>query len=150
MNRTFEIINQPEQVKTILSSLRKDDHLSKTFEGTAENGLLTGFYTNLALVNGMVIGYVKIKGHYNIDQGNLNLQVVPSRLYWVAMLFNITCLTLLSYQGFAGDRGALIGSFLFGFMALANTIIYLLGRRSFLKHIGRVSRINGSFTKKLE
>ena len=81
MKRTLEIVNKPEQVANILTSLRRDNYLSKTFEGTAKNGLLRGFYTKIALYNsGVVIGYVKIKGQYDLNEGNLKLDVDPSNL----------------------------------------------------------------------
>ena len=138
MNRELEILNKPEQINNILRSLRKDHHLSKTFEGSAKNGLLSGFYTNLALINGLVIGYVKIKGLYDRDKGDLKLEVIPSNLYWIVMTFALLGMAILTYKGLAENKMYFIGSFLFLFMALGWTLAFVLESKSFIKHIKRI------------
>ncbi len=138
MKRTFEILNNPEQVSIILTSLRKDNHLSKTFEGTAKNGSLSGFYTNLALINGMVIGYVKIKGQYDLDKGDLKLEVVPSNLYWIALTFAFVAITFLSYKGLTQDKLNLIVALLLILMPLGWTLAFILESKSFIKEIKRI------------
>ena len=134
LKRTFELTKEPGKVGEILLSLRKDRHLSKTFEGTPKNGLLDGYYTNLALINGMVISYVKIKGNYERKSGDLKLAVVPGNLYWAMMVFHILALSILAYKG--------IGSFLFLFMALAITVAFIIESRSFIKHMERIVNSN--------
>ena len=138
LKRTFEIENEPEKVNKILTSLRKDNHLSKTFEGIAKNGCLAGFYTNLALLNGMVIGYVKVKGKYDQTDGYLKIEVVPSNLFWTVISFCVVAITILTYNGLTENNMFLIGSFLFLFMALGITVAFILESRSFIKHVIRV------------
>jgi hypothetical protein len=142
LKRTLKIENEPDKVNRILTSLKKDNHLSKTFEGSAKNGYLTGFYTQLALINGMVIGYVKIKGQYLREKGNLKLEVIPSNLYWVVIAFDLIAITILTYKGITEDKIGFIGSFLFLIIALIFTIAYKLESKSFLKHIERISKLN--------
>lgn len=138
MKRTLEILNKPEQVANILTSLRKDNHLAKTFEGTAKNGLLSGFYTNLALINGVVIGYVKIKGQYDRDKGDLKFEIVPSNLYWIVLTFAILVIGFLTYKGLSENKMFFIGSFLFLIMALGWTLAFVLESKSFTRHIKRI------------
>ena len=142
LKRTFELTKEPGKVGEILLSLRKDRHLSKTFEGTPKNGLLDGYYTNLALINGMVISYVKIKGNYERKSGDLKLAVVPGNLYWAMMVFHIVALSILAYKGISSDKQLLIGSFLFLFMALAITVAFIIESRSFIKHMERIVNSN--------
>lgn len=141
MKRTFEIEKEPEKVNKILTSLSKDKHLSQTFEGSAINGCLNGFYTNLALINGMVIGYVKIKGQYDRDKGDLKIKVIPSNLYWIVIAFSIIAITILTYKGMTEDKLILIGSVVFLFIALVITVAFLLESRSFIKNIRRTSKL---------
>ncbi len=138
LKRTLDIINKPEQVKSILTSIRKDDHFAKTFEGITENGLLNGFYTNLALINGVVIGYVKIKGQYNRDKGDLKLEVVPGNLYWIILTLALLVFAFLTYKGITENKMFYIGSLLFLFMVLGWTIAFVLESKSFMKHINRI------------
>ena len=146
LKRTVEIEKEPGKVDKILHSLSKDRHLSKTFEGTAKAGRLTGHYTNLALINGMVIGYVKIKGNYERKSGNLKMVVVPGNLYWVVIAFNIFAVSLLTYESISGDKLLLIGSVLFLFMALVITLAFLIESRSFLKHMERIADLSDKNT----
>jgi hypothetical protein len=141
LKRTLEILKKPEQVSNILILLRKDNHLSKTFEGTMKNGSLTGFYTNLALINGMVMGYVKIKGQYDRNKGNLKLEIVPSNLYWLVLTFAVVAGVCLSYEGLTESKMFFIGSFLFLFMALGWTLAFILESKSFMKHIQRIIKL---------
>ncbi|MFN6076400.1 MAG: hypothetical protein ACK476_13410 [Fluviicola sp.] len=104
LQSVFNIENDCDQVKSILSSLKKDSHFSKTFEGTAKNGVLKGAYTNLALVNGMAIGYVKISGNYDLVKGNLNLILKPSLLFLLVMLLNFTLTFIVFYPGIVGRQ----------------------------------------------
>ena len=129
MKSTLEINGQPEKVQAILSALRKDQHLSKTFEGSAKDGLLTGFYTNLALINGLVLGYVKIKGLYDLTNGNLTVKVVPSNLFWVVVSFAILVISILTYKGITESKMYFVGSCLFAFIALGWTLAFILERR---------------------
>ncbi|NVK64488.1 MAG: hypothetical protein HWE22_07855 [Flavobacteriales bacterium] len=138
MKRTFQIDNHPEKVNLILSSLRTDNHLSKTFEGTAKNGSLVGFYTNLALINGLVIGYVKVKGQYDSKKGDLKLEIVPSNLFWFVISFAVIVISVLAYKGLKGENMFFIGSFLFAFMALVWTLAFFLEGRSFIRHMHRI------------
>src|SRR3989338_2010819 len=126
LRRTFEIVKEPEKVKTILSSLRKDDHLSKTFEGEAKNGFLTGMYTNLALINSLVIGYVKVKGNYNLTAGNLTIHVVPSKLFWFMYAFIFISMVVLKNS----SEQHLIGTMLFAFMAIIIAFTYIFESQS--------------------
>jgi len=135
----FEIENKPEKVKKVLSGLSTDTHLSKTFEGTLRNGDLIGFYTNLALVNGMVIGYVKIKGKYDIDKGVLSLRVIPSNLFWLVIVFFMVSSVLLMYKGIIGGGQSMLGFYVIASFIPLFTIAFLLEKKSFLKHINRVS-----------
>jgi hypothetical protein len=138
LKRTLEILNKPEQVDKILTSLRKDAHFAKTFEGSAKNGFLDGFYTNLALINGMIIGYVKIRGQYDRDKGDLRIEVVPGNLYWIVMVFAVMVIAFLTYRGLIENTQFLIGSSLFFFIALGWTIAFVLESKSFIKHIKRM------------
>jgi uncharacterized membrane protein len=138
LKRTLEILNKPEQVANILTSLRKDNHIAKTFEGTAKNGYLKGFYTNLALINGVVIGYVKIRGQYNRDKGDLKLEIVPSNLYWIVLTFAILVIGFLTCKGLTENKIFFIGSFLFLIMALGWTLAFVLEGKSFMRHINRI------------
>jgi len=132
-------VNKPEQVANILTSLRRDNYLSKTFEGTAKNGLLRGFYTKIALYNsGVVIGYVKIKGQYDLNEGNLKLDVAPSNLYWIVMALSVVVVVFLTYKGINQNEVFLMGSFLFLFMALGWTIAFVVESKRFMKHIHRI------------
>ena len=125
---------------TILTALRKDNHLSKTFDGSAKNGVISGFYTNIALFNGgMVIGYVKIKGQYNRDKGDLSFEIVPSNVYWLVLIFAIGAIGFLTYKGLTEDNMLFMGAFLFLFLILGWTLAHMLEGRHFIKHIKRIS-----------
>jgi hypothetical protein len=138
LKRTLEIVQKPEQVANILTSLRKDNHLSKTFEGTTKNGLLSGFYTNLALINGLVIGYVKIRGQYDRKQGDLKFEIVPSNLYWIVLTFAILIIGFFTYKGLTESKLLFIGSLVFLIMAFGWTLAFVLESKSFIKHINRI------------
>lgn len=148
MKRTFEIEKVPEKTDKILTSLRKDQHLSQTFEGSASNGRLKGFYTNLALINKMVIGYVKIKGQYDREKGDLRIVVIPSNLYWVVIIFSLIATITLAYEGIIREKLILIGSFLFLLFGFVITVAYLLESKSFIKHIERISNLVGEDNRK--
>lgn len=62
---SFIIENNPELVLSVLKALRNDPELSKTFEGSIKNGIISGSYSMLALINGMVIGYFIVDGVYS-------------------------------------------------------------------------------------
>ena len=138
MKRSIKIENEPEKVKEVLSSLATDKHFVKTFEGTATRGMLAGLYTNLALINGLVIGYVKVKGHYDLTKGDLLIKVIPSKLYWLVINFNVVGITIFTYLGSSEHKEIYIGSLLFLFMAAGITIAFLLESRIFIKHIRRI------------
>ncbi len=138
LKRTFEILNKPEQVANFLTSLRQDNHLAKTFEGSAKNGILEGFYSNLALINGVVLGYVKIRGKYDRDKGDLKFEIVPGNLYWIVLIFAILVIGVLTYKGLTGNKMFFIGSFLFLIIALGWTLAFVLEGKSFIRHIKRI------------
>lgn len=131
-----------------MASLKKDQHLSQTFEGSIKNGKLSGFYTNLALVNKMVIGYVKIKGQYNRVKGDLKVEAIPGNLYWIVIIFCIISITVLTYEGIAKDKLMLIGSLLFLVFAFVITIIYLVESRSFIRQLNRISSLGNEENSK--
>ena len=141
MKKSIEILNHPEQVRAVLSSLRNDSHLSKTFEGNAKNGVLSGFYTNLALINDMVIGYVKIKGIYDSDKGDLNIQIVPSNLFWLVIAFITIPFGLSIYKGVTENNMIFIGSLVCVILAFGWTIAFILESKSFIKHINRITNL---------
>lgn len=135
LKKTFSIKQNPEQVKTILTSLTADYHFSKTFEGKIKNGYLSGLYTNLALVNGMVIGYVKIKGDYDLEKGDLKIVVFPSILFWAVCIFVLIGNTILFFQR---DSSSNIGAFFIILFGIVNYIVYLAESWSFIKNIKRI------------
>jgi VIT1/CCC1 family predicted Fe2+/Mn2+ transporter len=135
LKRTVELEKEPEKVKGILHSLTNEHHFSKTFEGTIRNGVLEGYYTNLALIHGIVVGYVKIKGTYDRKRGDLTLTIFPGNLYWIVIAFIAVALSILTYKGITEDKTILIGSFLLLFMALAITFAFFLESRSFIQRI---------------
>lgn len=131
----FNIENDSEQVKRILSSLKKDIHFSKTFEGTAKNGVLKGAYTNLALVNGMAIGYVKIYGTYDLVKGNLNLVVKPSLLFFLVMLLNFTLTFIVFYPGIIGRQVDFIAVVCILIFSFIHFLILIIEKSSFIRRI---------------
>jgi hypothetical protein len=135
LKKTFSIKQNPEQVKTILTSLTADYHFSKTFEGKIKNGYLSGLYTNLALVNSMVIGYVKIKGDYDLEKGDLKIVVFPSILFWAVSNFILIGSTILFFQGDSSDY---IGAFFLVLFEIVTYIIFLIESWSFIKNIKRL------------
>lgn len=140
MQKGFEIKNDPEAIKRILSQLKIDKHLSKTFEGTAINGTLKGFYTNLALINGIVIGYVKIKGTYDLKTGCLKIKTIPSILFWLLILLSFFAGFTLLFIGIKNDSFEKFGSLVFVFMAIAISFAYFFESRSFYKNIHRINK----------
>lgn len=91
----------------------------------------------------MVIGYVKIKGQYNREKGDLKVEAIPGNLYWIVIIFCIISITVLTYEGIAKDKLMLIGSLLFlAFaFAFAITIIYLVESKSFIRQLNRISSL---------
>ncbi len=90
----------------------------------------------------MVIGYVKIKGQYDLEKGDLKIQVIPSNLCWVVIAFNLIAITILTTKGITGDFSLFIGSFLFLLMTLVIMIAFIVESRSFIKQIIRISHYN--------
>jgi hypothetical protein len=135
LKRIFEIKKKPIKVNKILISLRNDNHLSKTFEGTVKNGFLNGFYTNLALISGMVIGYIKIEGQYNLSNGDLKVEVISSKLFWVVIVFNLIAIILLTNVWLNGDNIGLIGFLLFLTLVLLISVAFFLDSRSLLNNL---------------
>lgn len=89
----------------------------------------------------MVIGYVKIKGQYNREKGDLKVEAIPGNLYWIVIIFCIISITVLTYEGITKDKLMLIGSLLFLAFAFAITIIYLVESKSFIRQLNRISSL---------
>lgn len=80
---SFIIENNPDLVLSVLKALRNDYELSKTFEGSIKNGIISGTFSMLALINGMVIGFLKVEGVYSKEKGELTIEIKPNMLYWI-------------------------------------------------------------------
>ncbi len=134
LKRTLDIEETPERLKSLLIQIKKDVHLSETFEGTINAGRINGFYTNLALINGMVIGDVKISGEYDLSAGKAQFRVKPSNLFWLVQLFCLLGFSLLAYKVNA------LAAMFFVFFSLVKTLIYLLESRSFINEVKRIEK----------
>lgn len=141
MKRTLEIKGEPEKVIQVLTTLKKDSFFSKTYEGTAKNGSIEGFYTVLGLFRGYVVGLVKINGKYNLTKGDLILYGSPSNVYWFSIVFILIVIGINTYIGFNIEHKAFIGSFLFLFLGGFLSLMFLLERQSFLKRLKRIIKV---------
>lgn len=138
MKRTLEIKGEPEKVTKILTSLRSDSFFSKTFEGTAKNGILEGHYTALGFLRGYVVGFVKINGMYDKTRGDIRLMTVPSNVFWISFIFSFLAMGILFYVGVTKNSAALIGAILFLVLALVYAIAFLIESHVFLKRLRRL------------
>jgi hypothetical protein len=111
LKKKFEIIDNPKLVNAVLVAHKSHSHLSKTFEGTAKNGVLQGRYSELALVNGIVLGYLKVQGRYDLVKGDMKIEILPNTLFWAMQFFallgvysafwELKIIPLLSVQDFS-------------------------------------------------
>lgn len=140
MGRSFEINNAPEKVRAVLSALKKDKHLSETFEGEAGNGELNGFYTKIAKYNGgIVMGYVKIKGTYNRDTGDMSVKAVPSYLFLLVISVVLIPISWTVYKGVTENSSFLFASLFCLILALGWTLAFYLESKGFIKHLHRIA-----------
>lgn len=146
MENSFVINNAPEKVKSLITSFRSDQHLSKTFDVEAKNGKLIGFYTNLAKYNGVVVGYVRVKGNYNHEKGNMNLSVKPSNLFWLVSAFMLYPLIWTIYKSLTENILFLMGTLICSVLILGWTLAFYFERRSFIKHLNRVINQMNEYT----
>ena len=134
-------------MKSIITSFRSDQHLSKTFDVEAKNGTLIGFYTILAKYNGgVVVGYVKVIGNYNHEKGNMNLIVKPSNLYWFVSVFMLYPLIWSIYKSLAENILFLIGTIICLVLILGWTLAFYFERRSFIKHLNHIINQMNEYT----
>lgn len=138
MKLNFEIDDEPENVNLLLSNFTKDDHLSKTFEGTIKDGRIEGIYTNLALINGLVIGYTKIRGKYDLEKGQVSLRFLPSNLFWLAISFSISAIIIFSLKNFESSISKMVGCIFFSSLGTLFTLFFFIEGQSFIKQIKRV------------
>ena len=133
-----EIHSTPEAIKQLLTSLKSDVHFSKTFEGTAKNGKLSGSYSNMVSFNGLVIGYVKIIGTYDLKDGRIQIKAVPNMLFWLVIGFFLTAAILLSSKGFLYESSEFVVSLVLIFFVIILVVLFLIEKWIFYKEIYRV------------
>lgn len=131
---SFIIDNNPELVLSVLKAFRNDPELSKTFEGSIKNGLISGTYSMLALINGMVIGYVKVEGVYSKEKGDLTIEIKPNLLFWFLHLF---LLIGGVFAAFISTEKWIVNSFLIVFSALL-ILFFFIDSNSFIKKLKHI------------
>lgn len=92
----------------------------------------------MALVNGIVIGYVKISGTYDLDKGNLNLVVKPSLLFLMTAILNFILTSFILYPAFIGKQIEYLGVIFIQGFTLLILLIYLIEKSSFIRRIKKL------------
>lgn len=121
-------------VLSVLKALRKDPELSKTFEGSIKNGMISGAYSMLGLINGMVIGYLKVEGVYSKEKGDLTIEIKPNLLFWFLHLF---LLMGGVFAAFLSTEKRILISFSIVFSALL-ILFYFIDTNSFIKKLKQI------------
>lgn len=139
MFRKLQITDDPEKLKLLVYRLKRDEHISKTFEGKFKNGVINGVYTNMALINGIPVGYTKIKGTYDLEKGRLLVSHMRSNLYWciIGAIAIVSIILIVKCLVYSVRLNVFALAFLL-FFALLITLISILEGRSFLKEVKQV------------
>jgi hypothetical protein len=137
LKKKFEIIDNPKLVNAVLVAHKSHSHLSKTFEGTAKNGVLQGRYSELALVNGIVLGYLKVQGRYDLVKGDMKIEILPNTLFWAMQFFALLGVSIFSFLGIK-DHPSFIGTGFFLFFSLLILIFINRDSKGYLFQLKRI------------
>lgn len=97
MKNKLTLIDKPLIIEKVIREMKSDSYLKTCFEGEIKEGLIIGQFTRLALLNGMVIGYTKVLGEYNLEKGELKLITKPNVLFYLLSVLVILGFTIQSY-----------------------------------------------------
>lgn len=117
-----------EKIRDLLSAMNSDKVFRSKFDGSIRNGKVEGFYTNV-VKSQTGISFLKITGEYNLDQGELSLNMKPSNVFYVSFGFAIAFLSISLYGFITKDLETIpiVGSLIIG---LTLGIAYIVGLRA--------------------
>ena len=130
-----------EEIHDLLRKMKSDKVFRSKFDGSIKNGKVEGFYTNV-VKSQTGISFLKISGKYNLEKGELNLNLKPSNVFYVSYMFAIAFLSISLYGFITGDleKIRVVGSLVIGVVL---SIAYIVGfkaeQRKFERHIDYLS-----------
>jgi hypothetical protein len=94
-------------------------------------------YSELALVNGIVLGYLKVQGRYDLVKGDMKIEILPNTLFWAMQFFALLGVSIFSFLGIK-DHPSFIGTGFFLFFSLLILIFINRDSKGYLFQLKRI------------
>ncbi len=123
-------------VKALLVAHKHDYTLKDHFEGTAKDGILKGYYSGMPLWR-TLIGYVGIHGNYDLEKGDLKIEVAPNLFFWGMQCLCGIGVLVLGYKGIF-EHPFFLGA---GFCLFFSMIIFIMNKHEKQEYIYQLKRV---------
>lgn len=100
----IDIIASEKLVKDLLISLKSDSLMKKRFNVQISKGVIDGYYNSLIVkLFDSTPSILRVKGKYSITNGKLNLNLLPSNVFYGSLLFPLIMVIFLGRSLFLGE-----------------------------------------------
>lgn len=128
---------ETERMHALISKMKSDKVFQTKFDGHIGNGRVEGFYTNLVRSQ-TGISFLKISGNYDLNKGELHLNLKPSNVFYASLTFSIIFLLISIYGFITNDLETIpiVGTLIIGFaLGLTQIIGFNAEKKKFEKHL---------------